>query len=65
MQRIGDYVIGFWSGMNVAGNTPKVGHSTNERGILVEVMKACAAAPSLPLGLATLAAHMKMEREKR
>lgn len=65
MQRIADYVTGFWSGMNVAGNTPAVGHSTDERGIVKEIIEACLATPNLSLGLATLAVHMKMEREKR
>lgn len=65
MMVIGNYVLGFWSGMNVAANTPKVGTSTDPRGIVVEVMKACAAAPTLPLGLATLGVHMRREREHR
>jgi hypothetical protein len=62
---IGNYVLGFWSGMNVAANTPAVGHSTNARGIVVEVIKACDAAPNLPLSLATLGVHMRFEREHR
>jgi hypothetical protein len=62
---IGNYVLGFWSGMNVASNTPTVGHSTNARGIVVEVIKACEAAPTLPLSLATLGIHMRFEREHR
>jgi hypothetical protein len=64
---IGDYILGFWSGMNVAANTPTVGHSTNARGIVVDVIKACAnpGAAALPLSLATMAIHMRFEREHR
>lgn len=62
---LGNYILGFWSGMNVAANTPMVGHSTNARGIVIEVIKACAAAPNLPLAYATMAIHMRFEKEHR
>ena len=65
MGRVSDYVWGVWSGMNMAGNTPTVGHSTDEHGIVKEVIQACMSQPKLPLALAIFAIHMRMEREKR
>ncbi len=62
---VGNYILGFWSGLNVAANTPAVGHSSNARDIVIEVMKACDAAPKLPLSMATLGVHMRFEREHR
>lgn len=59
-----DYVMGFWSGMNVASNKG-VGHTTDAHGILREVVLGCAAEPRLSIMLVTLAVHMRMERENR
>lgn len=63
--RMFDFVWGMWSGMNVAANTPQVGHTVKPNQILVDVVKACMAAPTLPIGLATLAIHMRYERDRR
>ena len=62
MGRVSDYVWGVWSGMNMAGNTPNVGHSTDEHGIVRQVILVCGAAPELPLALAILAVHMRFEK---
>ncbi len=62
MGRVSDYVWGVWSGMNMAGNTPAVGHSTDKHGIVKEVILVCSSAPKLPLALAILAVHMRFEK---
>ena len=61
-QRVGDYVTGIWSGMNMAGNTPEVGHTTDARGILLQVLEVCQAYPKLKLAYAVLGVHMKFEK---
>ena len=62
-QRVGDYVTGVWSGMNIAGNTPEVGHSTDARGILLKVLEACQSYPKLQLAYAVLGVHMRFEKQ--
>ena len=59
-----DYILGIWTGMNIASNKP-VGHTTDEHGILREVAEACLAYPDLPLAHAVLGVHMRFEKQNR
>ena len=60
-KRTFDYVLGAWTGMNIASNKP-VGHSGNRKQILEWVITACADHPALPLADAVLGIHMRFER---
>ena len=43
------WLLGFWTGNNQAGETHNVGKSTDSRGIVGEVAKACQDQPSVSL----------------
>lgn len=63
-ERSFDYILGVWTGMNIAANKP-VGHSTDAHGILREVVAACVSYPTLPLSDAVLAIHLRFEKQDR
>ncbi len=58
------WVIGFWSGMNVAerAKTGIVGHSTSATGIFGEVALFCRSHPAMAIDQATFAVREQMKR---
>lgn len=59
-----DYVMGAWTGMNMASNK-QVGKNVDIHLILKDVAMACVEAPQLLLAHAVLGVHMRYERQGR
>lgn len=59
-----DYIMGTWSGMNMAANKP-TGQTVDQHVVLRDVVEACVAQPTLPLALAVLGIHMRYEKQSR
>ena len=53
------WILGFWSGLNVA-NARTIGQHTDGEGIIAEVRKVCATQPSKTLVTATFTAYSEM-----
>src|SRR5215475_5353320 len=53
------WILGFWSGLNLA-NARTIGQHTDGEGIIAEVRKVCATQPSMTLVKATFSAYSKM-----
>ena len=53
------WILGFWSGLNLA-NAQTVGQHTDGEGIIAEVRKVCTARASMTLAGATFAAYSEM-----
>ena len=53
------WILGFWSGLNLA-NARTVGQHTDGEGIITEVRKVCATRPSRTLANATFTAYSEM-----
>ena len=53
------WILGFWSGLNLA-NARTVGQHTDGEGIIAEVRKVCATQPSMTLVKATFSAYSEM-----
>jgi hypothetical protein len=59
------WVQGFWTAMNLSnGKNHAVGSQTDAAGILAEVKKTCAEAPSETLDQATLYTYRRMENKQ-
>src|SRR5262245_44427837 len=53
------WILGFWSGLNLA-NARTVGQHTDGEGIIAEVRKVCATRPSMTLVSATFTVYSEM-----
>src|SRR5262245_39375779 len=53
------WILGFWSGLNLA-NARTVGQHTDGEGMIAEVRKTCATLPSMTLVKATFTAYSEM-----
>ncbi len=58
---VGSWILGFWSGINVA-NDARVGGSTTSNGVVGEVKLHCRKHPSKSLGQATFDTYQAMKK---
>jgi|SRR5665213_498392 len=58
-----NWVLGYWSGLNVNAAHPAVGVHSDAEGIWGEVKKICVAEPSTPLSSAVMDVYTQFERD--
>lgn len=68
-QQIASWVLGFWSGLNMAAagkiSGPQPGYTMQNADVRKEVWAACTVAQQLPIGGATLLAYSRVAEQHR
>jgi hypothetical protein len=62
--RVGSWILGFWSGLNAADDAI-VGDQTTSTGVIGEVKLYCASHPSVGLAQATMDTYATMKKARR
>ena len=62
---VGYWIVGMWTGLNVAGASPEVGNSTTAAGLVAEVQLWCIDHQSESLTEAVLDTYEQMAKQKK